>query len=77
MFWFVAVLSHDAPTRLTGEDLGWGWGWEGGSLRQRTIPCQPLLVTVLSDSVKDQAHYKETFFSHGKMYENIKGQAVC
>lgn len=44
---------------------GWGapWWWEAGPREsgQRTLPCQPLLVTVMSDIVEDQAHYKETF----------------
>lgn len=53
---------------------GAGWCWEEGA---ENISCQPSLVTVIGGTVEDQAHYKETFFSYGKMYENLKGQAVC
>lgn len=52
-----------------------GAGKKGG--RAENISCQPSLVAVIGSIVEDQAHYKETFFSYGKMYENLKGQAVC
>lgn len=35
------------------------------------------LVSHGQGSMADQAHYKETLFPYGKMYENLKGQAVC
>lgn len=49
----------------------------GSEAGQRMLPCQPLLVTLIGSTAEDQAHYKETLFSYGKMYENLKGQAVC
>lgn len=58
--------------------LGWtGVGKREARQRQKKPLCQPLLGTLRDCMAEDQAHYMGTFFSYGKMYENLKGQAVC
>lgn len=58
---------------LAGPDRG----WEEGGRDRKILFCQPLLRTLRACMAEDQAHYMETHFSYGKMYENLKGQAVC
>lgn len=60
-----------------GASPAWPVGVKRKEAGQRMLPCQPLLVTVIGSTAEDQAHYKETFFSYGKMYEKFKGQVVC
>lgn len=60
------LLSYHMLPQPDSLERTWAGAGEEG-VKAETLPCQPLLVTALSDSVKDQAHYKETFFSYGKM----------
>ena len=51
--------------------------WEEGGRDRKILSCQPLLGALSACMAEAQAHYMETLFSYGKMYENLKGQAVC
>lgn len=53
------------------EKLG-GQAGAGEGAGQRTLPCQPLLVTVIGSTAEDQAHYKETFFLMAKCMKILK-----
>lgn len=64
---------------LGGDEGTWagqdGAEEEGGGAENASLSA--LVSHGQGSTTEDQAHYKETFFSYGKIYENLKGQAVC
>ena len=72
------MYHYPLEPHLGGEEGIWGEEAgaeeEGGRAENASLSA---LVSHGQGSTADQAHYKETFFSSGKMYENLKGQAVC
>ena len=65
---------------LRGEVGIWGGREQAGAEEEEGRAESASLSALVSHgqgSTADQAHYKETLFPYGKMYENLKGQAVC
>lgn len=80
-FWdYMYHISSSLMRLSSGWIMSTGWGGQGlgrRKQRQKKPLCQPSLGTLRACMAEDQAHYMGTFFSYGRMYENLKGQAVC